>query len=239
MAIQHLPMAPLVRPVTVGDCRDGPRPCPWLSCRHNLLLDVLEDGAIVLNAPSKRLEGAERTIPDAHDVERFWYVEVRLPARQAKNDTDGSEAIFALGPLDDAERAKAIAAAWEVACGPRPKRDQTPRARAYRKIPDSLVRVGPTRSGAIDAKFEDEAEDAVEQWFDEPNPTRPSCVLDEVAKVDRDDGDDDGGHLLEQIAKVMYVSRERVRQVESAATLKLDTELRKAGFSVNDLHGED
>lgn len=28
------------RPVTRGDCVDGPRPCPWVGCRHHLFLDV-------------------------------------------------------------------------------------------------------------------------------------------------------------------------------------------------------
>ncbi len=34
------------RPRTRGDCVDGPRPCPWSSCRHNLGLDVQRDGTI-------------------------------------------------------------------------------------------------------------------------------------------------------------------------------------------------
>ena len=29
------------RPKTRGDCIDGPRPCPWVGCRHHLYLDVL------------------------------------------------------------------------------------------------------------------------------------------------------------------------------------------------------
>lgn len=28
------------RPRTRGDCVNGPRPCPWASCRHNLLIDL-------------------------------------------------------------------------------------------------------------------------------------------------------------------------------------------------------
>jgi len=34
------------RPRTRGDCVDGPRPCPWVSCRHHLYLDVTETGTI-------------------------------------------------------------------------------------------------------------------------------------------------------------------------------------------------
>lgn len=30
------------RPKTRGDCIDGPRPCPWVSCRHHLGVDLFE-----------------------------------------------------------------------------------------------------------------------------------------------------------------------------------------------------
>lgn len=40
------------RPKTRGDCEDAPRPCPYVSCSHNLYLDVNpESGAIKLNFP--------------------------------------------------------------------------------------------------------------------------------------------------------------------------------------------
>lgn len=40
------------RPKTRGDCKDGPRPCPWVSCRYHLYLDVNEStGSIKLNQP--------------------------------------------------------------------------------------------------------------------------------------------------------------------------------------------
>jgi len=40
------------RPLTRGDCRDGPRPCPWVGCRHHLYLDVNEEtGSIKINFP--------------------------------------------------------------------------------------------------------------------------------------------------------------------------------------------
>jgi hypothetical protein len=32
------------RPKTRAECKDGPRPCPFVSCRHHLLLDVKEPG---------------------------------------------------------------------------------------------------------------------------------------------------------------------------------------------------
>ena len=30
----------VARPLTRAECKDGPRPCPWVSCRHHLLLEV-------------------------------------------------------------------------------------------------------------------------------------------------------------------------------------------------------
>jgi hypothetical protein len=227
MAIRRLPVIerdPLERPATVGDCRGGVRPCPWLSCRFNLLVDVLEDGNLVLNARSKRLSGADRPIPNDHEPARAWFVEIRIPARHAPHRDPGRPAIFALGPLDSHPRAKAIAAAWEAQHG-----DNT--TRVHSELPGAYQRVGPAREGAIDAKFNDEAEDAVEQWFDEPDPAMPSCVIDEVSKLDRDSDD----HLLEQIAKIMLVSRERVRQVEVAALGKLQ----RGGLNLRDILDED
>lgn len=42
------------RPKTRGDCVDAPRPCPWVSCRHHLFLEVNpETGSIRFNYPSK------------------------------------------------------------------------------------------------------------------------------------------------------------------------------------------
>lgn len=60
------------RPVTRGDCADGPRPCAWVSCRFNLLIDVLEDGSLVINARYRRPDGALRVIaPKQETDDRF------------------------------------------------------------------------------------------------------------------------------------------------------------------------
>lgn len=39
------------RPRTRGDCVDGPRPCPWVTCRHHLYLDITHMGSIKINFP--------------------------------------------------------------------------------------------------------------------------------------------------------------------------------------------
>lgn len=37
------------RPLTRAECQDGPRPCPFVSCRHHLYLDVTDTGSLKLN----------------------------------------------------------------------------------------------------------------------------------------------------------------------------------------------
>jgi hypothetical protein len=55
------------RPHTRRECADGPRPCPHVSCRHHLYLDVNpQTGTIKLNFPD--LEVWELAISCALDV---------------------------------------------------------------------------------------------------------------------------------------------------------------------------
>ena len=52
----------LTRPRTRGDCVDGERPCPFVSCKHHLYLDVdPERGSIKFNFPDKELHELEQT----------------------------------------------------------------------------------------------------------------------------------------------------------------------------------
>ncbi|HEY5948342.1 MAG TPA: sigma factor-like helix-turn-helix DNA-binding protein [Kofleriaceae bacterium] len=42
----------LDRPQTRDDCRDAPRPCPWVACKHHLYLDINpRTGSIKINFP--------------------------------------------------------------------------------------------------------------------------------------------------------------------------------------------
>lgn len=54
------------RPRARGDCADIERPCPFVSCRYNLYLDVGPTGSIKLNFPD--LEPGELTESCALDV---------------------------------------------------------------------------------------------------------------------------------------------------------------------------
>ena len=45
------------RPKTRGDCVDGHRPCPFVSCRFNLFVDVNpRTGSVKMNFPDKELD---------------------------------------------------------------------------------------------------------------------------------------------------------------------------------------
>jgi len=50
------------RPRTRAECINGPRPCLFVSCKHNLYLDVNpETGSIKLNFPDKEIWELEHT----------------------------------------------------------------------------------------------------------------------------------------------------------------------------------
>lgn len=50
------------RPKTRADCKDGPRPCPWVMCRHHLYLEVnSETGKIRINFPTREVWELEHT----------------------------------------------------------------------------------------------------------------------------------------------------------------------------------
>lgn len=53
----------LQRPVKRSDCVGGVRPCPWVKCKFNMIIDHTENGGIVLNSDlgdDERGEGAGR-----------------------------------------------------------------------------------------------------------------------------------------------------------------------------------
>lgn len=49
------------RPRTRAECVDGPRPCPWVGCRHHLFLEVNERGKLLLNFPEREPDELAQT----------------------------------------------------------------------------------------------------------------------------------------------------------------------------------
>lgn len=64
--LRHLPIFEQ-RPRFRSQCKDVPRPCPWVGCRFHLFLDVNKSGSIKLNFPGVPLEEMKETC--AKDVE--------------------------------------------------------------------------------------------------------------------------------------------------------------------------
>lgn len=52
------------RPRTRGDCVDGPRPCPWISCRWHLAIDEQFDGGLKVNWPDEEGEVDLAAMPE-------------------------------------------------------------------------------------------------------------------------------------------------------------------------------
>lgn len=64
MATRRLPHL-RVLPATRAECKDAPRPCPFVSCRYHLFLDIASDGRLFMT-----------TDADEHDessIERELY----------------------------------------------------------------------------------------------------------------------------------------------------------------------
>lgn len=128
------------RPKCRADCRDnGLRPCPFVSCRHNLYLDVCEDGAIELTRPE--LEPGEMEYSCVLDL-----VDGLVGGLDAKRseDADGPVWSFTLEPVGVAinltrERARQIEKEAEaklfVMRGlPRPEGDEWQEERSVCKL---------------------------------------------------------------------------------------------------------
>jgi hypothetical protein len=95
MGAMLFPPEDVDRPKLRSECANGPRPCPWVSCKHHLYLDVNPDtGSIKLNFPDLEvwemketcsLDVADRTGATLEEVgeilnltrERIRQVEVR------------------------------------------------------------------------------------------------------------------------------------------------------------------
>lgn len=97
------------RPKTRADCIDGPRPCPFVSCRYHLFLEVTKRGALKLNFPHLDVTDMEHSCAlDLADEGRRHLREVadrmnlsHERVRQIQND--------AMAALQQAEFAREVA----------------------------------------------------------------------------------------------------------------------------------
>lgn len=58
---ERYPVTDHGRPATRGECGEGSRPCPFVSCKHHLYLDVTRAGSIKLNFPDREPDDLEET----------------------------------------------------------------------------------------------------------------------------------------------------------------------------------
>jgi hypothetical protein len=74
--LRVLPSAPAHdRPKTRSECANGPRPCPYVSCRYHLFLDVTETGSITFSRPGVEVDELEHSC--ALDVAESGELELR------------------------------------------------------------------------------------------------------------------------------------------------------------------
>ena len=109
------------RPRTRADCIDGPRPCPWVACRHHLNLEVNPTGGL------RQLEAAPWTseanpscsldLVDAHGTltleqvasilgltrERVRQVEMKAFARVRRKNPELAESIAEFERISNAQ----------------------------------------------------------------------------------------------------------------------------------------
>lgn len=89
------------RPLTRGDCLHGPRPCPWVSCKHHLYLDVDHEGRLRVNTSvTGPWDLGERTSCALDVIDDFDY-EGKAPTHQQIADWTGAARETVKGHLPD------------------------------------------------------------------------------------------------------------------------------------------
>ena len=156
------------RPATREDCLNGPRPCPFVGCKHHLYLDVSRHGSIKVNFPdlepwelaeSCALDVADRgglTLDEVGVVmnltrERIRQVEVKALAKmEALSDMEALREYVEEGPNGKRRLPKITEA------------DLAPGQRKGAKL--SLVRgaAAPETKPGDSADFEDSADGAAD-----------------------------------------------------------------------------
>lgn len=107
----ELALARIGRPRKRADCVGGQRPCPWLGCRHNLIMELAHDGVIFNSGRGSTWRGAKprgitsRTGPKRaaavvdlalqwwnDEVEEYELAMAEYDQLRAKAEIDGTEA---------------------------------------------------------------------------------------------------------------------------------------------------
>lgn len=73
--IVRSPLTP-ERPTNRSQCRDGSRPCPFVSCRYHLYLDVQRDGSLKIHFKDREVDEIPQTcaldVADAGSDGKVW-----------------------------------------------------------------------------------------------------------------------------------------------------------------------
>ena len=87
--------APSNLPRTRGECVDGARPCPLVSCRYHLYLDVETTGNIAINFPETKRLGRRQTFKLEAESLDVAEALISMPATCALDVADRGEHILA------------------------------------------------------------------------------------------------------------------------------------------------
>lgn len=97
------------RPKLRSDCKDGPRPCPWVSCKYHLALEITRHGGLKHRFPDTELEDMPQTClldvtdegPKGLDVVGYLMNITKERARQIEEQAMGNFKAALLLTKDD------------------------------------------------------------------------------------------------------------------------------------------
>ncbi|MFO0610206.1 MAG: hypothetical protein U0324_44005 [Polyangiales bacterium] len=195
----------VMRPVTREECREGgingERPCPWVSCKHHLYLDVNErTGAVTLNRPGVEVWDLEETCAlDVAERGEATHDEIAsllgitrggawMLERTALRKLDRPS----VARLLDVDRAPALAP--PARCVPAPEAPPAPRPRLATLPPPAFVAPRPRLASlpppAWEAPLAPVVEEPAAPVADAPKPRarkaprrRPAVAADVEARV--------------------------------------------------------
>jgi len=138
------PLAGIDRPRTRGECVDGPRPCPWVSCRHSLYLEVNAKGGLRYVYPEREPEdmpaefSCSLDVADRGGVSRVELADLlRLTPERTRQLVDSS-----IGKLRGAKGIEALAEDFD-GVGEFARGDCAERPRAEDAVVEAVVEPEP------------------------------------------------------------------------------------------------